>query len=352
MEMIILILACFTIVVCAVPVPSRVLPPLLSQGGVTQAQRVVEATNQLPDAQTSGPGGPQQPQPGVPQQPQPRGPQQPQPGGPQQPQPGVPQQPQPGVPQQPQPGGPQQQGSMGGGQLLPPTQHYTWPPLGGSPINLRLQPSFDGSQPANQPILPQQPLILSPYRYIPLFSSPYGNQLFSPNGFPLILDSPLPQTPANPPPNSPGAPADPPSADPPSGAAPQQVQQQQNPHIVFMLQHPKAAPLGSLSSEELQMAARLGQLGVYLTTMLTNSPAGTVQPVSQAAGLVNPEQQSAGPTLGASLAGVQPTQGPVSSGPQLSTNRFPSGVEATVKAPIQEPLVCDCSNRQREQTTL
>ncbi|TNN28011.1 hypothetical protein EYF80_061841 [Liparis tanakae] len=109
----------------------------------------------------------------------------------------------------------------------------------------------------------------------------------------------------------------------------------------------QAAPLGSLSSEELQMAAKLGQLGVFLTSMLTHLPAGTVVPVSPAAGLVNSEQQSAGPTLGALTLTLtltltlRQTQGPLSSGPQLSTNRSPSGVEAAVEAPIQEPLASE-----------
>lgn len=100
-----------------------VLPPLLSQGGVTQAPRVqpVEATNQKPDAQTPAPLSP------------------------------IAEQPQPGVPQQP--------GPQGGPQFLPPTQYYTWSPLGGSPMIIPLQPSVHGSQPANQLTLPQQPLV-------------------------------------------------------------------------------------------------------------------------------------------------------------------------------------------------
>ncbi|KAK9540407.1 hypothetical protein VZT92_002861 [Zoarces viviparus] len=315
--MILFILSCFTIMVSAVPVHSNVLPPLLSQGGATQAQRVVEATNQLLDGVTPAPLSPNvaQPQPGVPQQP----------------------------------------GPQDGPQFLPPTQHYTWPSFGGSPMIMPLQPNIHGSQPADQPTLAQQPLMFPPYRYIPLLSSPYRDQLFSPYGFPMILESPLPQTPANPPPNSLVIPAETPAAAAPLGDVPQQVQQQQNPQIVYMFQKPKSSPLASLSSEELQMAAKMGQLGVYLSTVLTNSPAGAVQPVRQGAGLVNPEQKVVVPTAGTSLAGLQQTQGPGSSGPQPNANVLPSGLErqtqeaVTVKAPVQPTqgkLGCDCSNRQ------
>lgn len=95
----------------------NVLPPLFSQEGATQAQRAVEATNM----QTPAPLSPNA------------------------------EQPQPGVPQQP--------GPHGGPMFLFPTQHYTWPPLGGGPIMIPLQPSVYGSQPANQPTIPQQPLV-------------------------------------------------------------------------------------------------------------------------------------------------------------------------------------------------
>lgn len=40
-----------------------------------------------------------------------------------------------------------------------PAQHYTWPPLGGSPMIIPLQPNVYGSQPANQPTHRQQPLV-------------------------------------------------------------------------------------------------------------------------------------------------------------------------------------------------
>nr|XP_040043059.1 DNA translocase FtsK-like [Gasterosteus aculeatus aculeatus] len=307
--MIILILSWFTIMVSAVPLP---------QGGATQA---LEATNQGLDTQTPAPLSPNV--------------------------------------VQPQPGVSYQLGPQGGPQFLPPTQHYWWPSLGGSPRIIPLQPSIYGSQPADQPTLPQQPSIFPPYRYVPLLSSPYGNQLFSPYGFPMIVESLLPQTPGNPPPISPVLPAGTPSGAAPLGDVPQLVQQQQSPQIVYMFQQPKETLLSSLSSEELQTAVKMSQLGVYLTTLLTNPPAGAIQPVSQGAGLVNPQQQVVVPTSGTLSAGVQQTQGPAGSAPQPNTNGFPSGLErppqeaATVKAPVQPTegkRVCNCSNRQRELT--
>ncbi|XP_042340303.1 glutamine/asparagine-rich protein mdt-30-like [Plectropomus leopardus] len=300
-----------TITVSAVPVCPNALPPPLSQGGAAQAQRVVEVTNQQSVAFTPAPLSPNtdQPQPGVPEQPGPHW-----------------------VPQQPGPHWvPQQPGPQGGPQFLLPAHHYTWPTLAGSPMIIPLQPGVYGAQPANQPTLPQQPLIFPSYSYFPLFSSPYRNQLISPYGFPMILESPPPQTSGNQPHNNHVLPVETPGAGPP-GDVPQQVQQQQNPQVVYMLQQPKGSTLGSLSSEELQMAAEMGRLGVYLTTLLTNSPSGAVQPVNQAAGLANSEQQSIQPTV----AGGQQTQGPASSGPQLNANSSPVGLEAaTVQTPIE-----------------
>ncbi|XP_076583527.1 ameloblastin isoform X2 [Chaetodon auriga] len=279
----------------AVPTRPNVLPSLLSQGGATQA------TNQRPDTQTPAPLSPEVEQP------------------------------------------PQQ---VAGPQFLPLMQHYTWSPLGGSPVTIHPQPAFHGFQPANLPILPQQPLMFPPYRHFPLFSSPHSNQLFSPYGFPMILASPLQQTqqtPANQPPNSLVLPAETPSGAAPSGNAPQPIQQQQNPVIVYLLQQPTNAVLGSLSSEELEMAAKIGQLGVYLPTVLTNPSAGVVLPVNQAAGLTNPELQGIVPTVGTSSAGVPQTQGPASSGPQPNANRVPVGLErptqetVTVQKPKLQP---------------
>uniref|UniRef100_A0A8C2WV67 Uncharacterized protein n=1 Tax=Cyclopterus lumpus TaxID=8103 RepID=A0A8C2WV67_CYCLU len=154
---------------------------------------------------------------------------------------------------------------------------------------------------------------------------------FSPNGFPMILDSPLPQTPANQPPNSPVPPAETPSGAAPSAGAPQQVQQQKviNKNNIFYF--------NMWESNYIRL--------IFFHRIPTLYTCSTVQPVSQSAALVNPEQQSVVPTLGASLAGTQPTQGPASSGPQPNTSGVPSGLErhaqeaATVKAPIQEKLV-------------
>lgn len=50
---------------------------------------------------------------------------------------------------------------------------------------------------------------------------------FSPYGFPMIVESLLPQTPGNPPPISPVLPAGTPSGAAPLGDVPQLVQQQQ-----------------------------------------------------------------------------------------------------------------------------
>ncbi|XP_029285974.1 uncharacterized protein LOC115007303 [Cottoperca gobio] len=178
--------------------------------------------------------------------------------------------------EQPQAGVTLQPGLQGGPQFLLPTQHYTWSPLGGSPMIIPLQPSLYGSQPANQPTLPQQPLIFPPYRYFPHFSSPYRNQLSS--------------------------------------------------------------TLGSLSSEELQLA-------MYLTTVLTNPPAAAVQPVSQAAGLANREQQGIVPTV--ESTGVPQTLEPASSGPQPNTNVLPVGLER----PAQEATTVQTSIQAKLQPT-
>lgn len=69
---------------------------------------------------------------------------------------------QPGVLQQPYP--------HSASQFLPPTQHYAWSPLGGSPISIPLQLSLDGSQPANLPAISQHPLV---------GQEKYTNKLFS-----------------------------------------------------------------------------------------------------------------------------------------------------------------------------
>ncbi|XP_031132782.1 leukocyte receptor cluster member 8 homolog [Sander lucioperca] len=305
---ILILLSCFTIIVSAVPVRPNVVPPLLSRGGDTQAQRVVEATNQQPDTQTLAPLCPnvEQAQSGVQQQP----------------------------------------GPQAGPQFLPPTQYHTWPPLGGSPMIIPQQPSVYGSQPANQPTLPHQPLIFPPYRYFPVFSSPHRNQIFPQYRFPMILESPFPQTPANQPPNSPVLPAETLSGAAPGDAAQTGQQQQQNPQIIYIFQQPKSSLLGSLSSEEFQVAAKLGQLGVYLDTVLTNPPAGAVQHEIRAAGLANIPTGII-PTVGTSLSGVLQTQGLASSGPQPNTNGLPAGL----KRPVQEAATVQTSVQSKLQPT-
>ncbi|XP_044200531.1 proline-rich receptor-like protein kinase PERK8 [Thunnus albacares] len=285
--------------VSAVPVSPNVRPPLLSQGGAIQP---VEATNQNPKAQTPVPTlSVDQPQSAVPQQQSPH-------------------------------------------QFLPPLQHYTWSPIGGGALIVPLQPSVQGSQPTSQPTLPQPALVFPPYGYFPLFSSPYGNQPFSPYGFLINREAPIPQTPANQPLNTQVSLGETPSRPVPSADPPQPVQQQQNPQIVHMLQQPMNSALGSLSSEELEMAAKLGQLGAYLQMVLTNPPAGAIQePVSQAAGLTNRGQPEALPAEGTSSPGVQQTQrlrqrsGTMAIGVPVGLEK-PAQEVVTVQTPAQPKL--------------
>ncbi|AWP05559.1 Hypothetical protein SMAX5B_011523 [Scophthalmus maximus] len=70
------------------------------------------------------------------------------------------------------------------------------------------------------------------------------------------------------------------------------------------------------------MAARMGQLGVYVATVIANPPAGAVQTGSQAAGLTNQRRAGVVPTAVTSSARVPQTQGPAT-GPQLSTSTVP-----------------------------
>lgn len=100
----------------------------------------------------------------------------------------------------------------------------------------------------------------------------------------------------------------------------------------------------------------MSQLGVYMPTVLTNPPAGAVQtqPVSQAAGLANPEQQGIVPTVGTPSAGAPQTQRLAASGPQLDTNKVPVGLEkapqdaATVQTPVQPKLQHTQGNQVRD----
>ncbi|XP_034544370.1 DNA translocase FtsK-like [Notolabrus celidotus] len=291
MEMLIILLLSWLTMGSTVPVLPSDLPPKMLQA---QTLQPLEVTNQTPDAQTPAPQV-EQPQPGVALQP-----------------------------------GAQVQDGL---QFLPPTQFYSWYPLGGGPMFSPMQPSIQGST-INQPSIPQQPLFFYPQGYFPFLSSPYMNQQFSPYGF-----NRTPQNVAIQPQKSPVSPAETPAAASPVGNTPQPMQQQQKSQIVYMLQQSMNLPVGSLSSEELEMAANTGQLGVYLTSVLTSPPVSAVQPVNQAAGLKNPEQQNTVPTAETSSAGVAATQSL-----QPNTNGIPAGlggptqVAATVQTPVQAEL--------------
>uniref|UniRef100_A0A3B5AWT1 Uncharacterized protein n=1 Tax=Stegastes partitus TaxID=144197 RepID=A0A3B5AWT1_9TELE len=101
----------------------------------------------------------------------------------------------------------------------------------------------------------------------------------------------------------------------------------------------------SLLSSLFQMAAKMSQLGVYMPTVLTNQPAGAVQPERQAAGLTNPEQQGVAPTMGTSAAAIQ--QGQACSGSQPNANSVPAGLEGAA----QEAATVQTSVRPKLQPT-
>ncbi|CAB1432314.1 unnamed protein product [Pleuronectes platessa] len=219
------LLSCFTIIVSAVPVYSNVLPSIQSKGGAPRL-RPVEAANRNPEAQT-----------------------------------------QPLIVEQPQPGVPQQLGPQSGPQPVPSMPYHTWSPQGNTPMMIPLQLSLHGPQLANQATFQQG--VFPSYGYFPMFSPQYRNQLpSSPYGFPMVLETPPPQNPANQPVGGQVLPAQTPSeAALPGGAAqPVQQLQQQNPQFVYMLQQSMNSPLGALSSEELEMAAKLSQLGCTCPT--------------------------------------------------------------------------------------
>ncbi|XP_072239801.1 ameloblastin [Leuresthes tenuis] len=299
----IFLLSCVIIMVSAVPVGPNANPLQPSQGGATQRSQPGEVTNQNPEAQTPAPLSPN--------------------------------------PQQPHPGSPQQLDPQAGAQ--PSLPQYTWFPQGGSPLIIPLQQSVHGPLPVNQLTIAQQPLMFPPYGFLPLLSSPYSNQLFSPYGFPMRVGSSVPQSPAQQLPSSPVLPAENTAGlAAPSGAAPQQTQQQ-TPQVLYMLQQPMNPSLGGLSSEELETAAKMSRLGMYMPTLLTNLPAGggAVQPQTQAAGMTNPAQQGAMKTVGSSAVGVQPLQKVACSEPKPS---IPAGLEkaapeaSTVQTPAQPKL--------------
>ncbi|XP_017296296.1 gamma-gliadin-like [Kryptolebias marmoratus] len=301
--LIIFLLSCVTIMVTSVPVSPNVHPLLLLQRGVPHPQRdqPLETTNQRSEAQMAAPLLPnvEQPQPGVPQQPEPQ--------------------------TSPQ----------------PTLQQYTMLAQGGGQMIIPLPQSLYPSLAANQLPMAQQPMVYPSYGIVPLFPSPYSNQLFSPYGFPTVPESFLPQTPTQQLPSSPVSPAETAAGVAGPAGAPQQQIQQQKPQIVYMVQQPMNPSLGGLSSEELQAAAKMNQFGMFMPSVLANRPAGVgaVQPESQAAGLKNPEQQAAGQPVGASAAGVPPSQGLPCSGSQPNANSFPAGLEkaAPQAAAVQTP---------------
>lgn len=289
---IIFLLSVSAIVVTAVPVSPSVQPLQQSQKGVSHGGQAVDATAKISEAQMDPPlpSGFEQPHTGNPQQPEQKANNQ---------------------------------------QLL---QQHSLFPQGGSQMMFPLPQSVGGFLPPNQLTFAQQPMIFPSYGFLPVFPSPYSNQLFSPYGFPRVSESPLPQTPVNQLTNGPVLPAENAAgaAAPSAAAAPQT--QQQNPSIVYMLQQPMNPSLGGLSSEELETAAKLSQLGMYMPTMLANLPAGSgaIQAQSQVHGVTNPEQRAAGQTAATSAAAAQPLQGLPCAGSKLNGSGSPAGLKKAV----------------------
>lgn len=200
-------------------------------------------------------------------------------------------------------------------QLLPPLQQYPWTSLGGTPMIYPFQPNIAGSQPPNQPAFPLQPMVFPSFGYMPFFPSPYTNQLFSPYRLP---EASLPQTPANQAPHV--LPAETTLAAAPGGEV-AQTQQQQSPQVVYMVQQPMNPALGGLSSEELQIAAKMSQLGMYMPTVLNNQGTGVVQAGGQAA------------DVGPLAAGVQlkPRTSGGSGGTPCSNNKLQTAARAAAE---------------------
>lgn len=196
-------------------------------------------------------------------------------------------------------------------QLLHPLQQYPWTSLGGAPLIFPFQPNLAGSQPPNQPALPIQPMVFPPFGYMPFFPSPYSNPLFSPYRLP---EASLPQTPANQAPHA--LPAETSLAAVPEVG---QTQQQQSSPVVYMVQQPMNPALGGLSSEELQIAAKMSQMGVYMPTVLNNPNTGVVQAVGQTA------------DLGPLAAGVQ-LKPRTNGGTPCANNKLQTGARAEAEA--------------------
>ncbi|XP_008412146.1 ameloblastin [Poecilia reticulata] len=295
---IIFLLSCLAIIVTAIPVSPSTRPLQPSQKGVSHGSH--DATVRKPEAQVdpSLPHSLDQPQPGNPQQPD------------------------------------QQANNHQQANNQHSLQHYALFPQGGSPVMFPLPQSVAGFLPPNQLTLPQQPLIFPSYGFMPVFPSPYSNQLFSPYGFPKVTESPLPQAPINQLTNGPVLPAENAAGVAAPSVATAQQTQQQNPPVVYMLQQPMNPSLGGLSSEELETAAKLSQLGMFMPTMLANLPAGAaaaVQAQSQVAGIINPDQRAAGQTARTSASGARPLQGAPCSGSQLNVNNTPARLKKAVR---------------------
>uniref|UniRef100_A0A3Q3SMV6 Uncharacterized protein n=1 Tax=Mastacembelus armatus TaxID=205130 RepID=A0A3Q3SMV6_9TELE len=169
---------------------------------------------------------------------------------------------------------------------------------------------------------------------------------FSPYGFPVIRDAAFPPTPENPAPNSPVLPAETPSGTAPSRDTLQTMQQPQVPllwNLVMMMIYCTETFLSLF-----QMASKMNQLGVYMSTVLTNLPAGAGLPVNQAAGLSNPEQEGNVPNIGTPSAGVS-QQGLTGCGPQPNANSVPVGLEKAAQnvATVQTPLCTEITSLQQ-----
>ncbi|XP_030207292.1 proline-rich protein 2-like [Gadus morhua] len=140
-------------------------------------------------------------------------------------------------------------------------------------VQAPLQPLLQGVPVPIQPI--QQappPMMLNPYGYFPFYPSLQGNQQYTPYAYPMMYPAApaAPNVQVNPPPNpAPQSPVSPGETGPPppGAAAP-------NPQIVYMIHRPMVtnsaavtneinAQLGGLSSEELEMVAKLSNSGFF-----------------------------------------------------------------------------------------
>ncbi|XP_046901021.1 calcium-binding protein P-like isoform X1 [Hypomesus transpacificus] len=249
--------------------------------------------------------------------------------------------------QQPQPILPQQQDAQGGGQFLFPFQPHAWGPQLMMPFHPNTQ---SPAQPGPQP---QQPQYVFPYGYFPAFSPQQGNQLFSPYGMPVFFQPPVyPNFPAPTgpvetvlPPSQPEAPAQNPLPE---------EQPQQTPQFVWIPQ-PRDPLFGGLSSEELEMVDRMGQIGLFMPNVQGTSVAKTqarqVAPASLPTGTmaINPGLRSFGlpspafiPTMEVSHGGLptgQATYPEITIGevPLPDPQALPVGQEAAIFPAVVEP---------------